>query len=169
MIAPNRNAVVNQRARVLGLTLIEVLIALAVIAIVTAFLSTSVVGNIQKTRTFGQRTEASQILNYIGRRVGAGDDPAFLPEVGTNVEHGYGELATAYEELTPKAGFANTALYRVEIANIGTVTLGSASAERYDVTVCFEANQGESCVVGTTLSFPAAIAALNPPPLPGIN
>lgn len=151
-----------------GLTLLEVIIALAVVGVVTALLSTAVVGNLQKSRTFGGRTQAGQILNYFGRRV-AGGDRALLPASGTPLSYDYGTLKTSFKELTSDGGFADPDRYRVDITNVGSVTLSSASAVRYDVTVCFQASGGESCVVGTTLGAAPSAASGTVPPLPGIN
>lgn len=151
-----------------GLTIVEVLIALAVVGIVTALLSTAVVGNLQQTRTFGGRTQASQILNYFGRRV-AGGDSAVLPGAGAPLTYGYGQLTSSFPDLTSEGGYAEPDRYRVQIVNQGTVTLAGASAVRYDVTVCLEASGGESCVVGTTLGGAPSSGTGGVPPLPGIN
>lgn len=151
-----------------GVTIVEVLIALAVVGVITALLSTAVVGNLQKTRTFGGRTQAAQILNYFGRRV-AGGDSAVLPGAGAPLNYGYGQLTSAFSELTSEGGFAEPDRYRVEIVNQGAVTLAGASAVRYDVTVCFEAQGGESCVGGTTLGGAPSSGTGGVPPLPGIN
>ena len=150
-----------------GLTLLEVIIAIAVLGIVTAVLTTGVVGNLQKTRTFGGRTEASQILNYFGRRV-AGGDNVVLPS--STLDWDYGDLTTAFPELSREGGYAEPDRFRVSITNQGTVGVGSSSstATRYDVSVCFQAAGGESCLSGTTLGA-APSAAGSAPPLPGMN
>jgi len=59
---------VTGRRSSLGLTVVEVMLALAVIGIITAAFTTAVVGNLRHGQVTGARTEAVQVLNYLGRR-----------------------------------------------------------------------------------------------------
>ena len=149
-----------------GLTLVEVLVALVLIGIVVSFFTTSFVSNIQQSNRFGQRTQASQYLNYFGRRV-AGGDNTLLPTSGAPLAWNYGALSASFPDLN-NAGFADPNQYRVSIVNGGTVTLAGASAVRYTLTVCHKPGQNESCVIATTTGS-APAAGQNTPPLPGIN
>lgn len=149
-----------------GLTVVEVLIALAVIGIVTAAFTTAVVGSLRHTSVTGARTEAVQVLNYLGRRA-AGGDSAVLPAAGSPLTWGYGTLASTFPDLTNFGGLSDPARYRATISNAGAVSMASASATEYDVNVCYQAGGGEHCVQGSTLG-PAPASGSGTPPLPGI-
>lgn len=150
-----------------GLTLLEVLLALAVIGIITAVFTTVVVSNLRHTSVAGARTEAVQVLNYLGRRA-AGGDGTVMAVSGTPNTWAYGSLSTAFPDITNQGGLADPARYRAQVTNGGDVTLAGASATEYDIKVCFEAGQGEHCVKAATLG-PSASSGTTPPPLPGIN
>lgn len=151
-----------------GLTVLEVLIALSVIGVVAAAFTTSTVSTVRYTAASGQRTQAVQLLNYFGRRV-AGGDGALLPASGTPSSWDYGALVRAFPDLTDQGGFTDPAGYRVRIDNAGDVAFANASATRYDLTVCFHRDSGESCVDGTTFGPSPSPSAATPPLLPGIN
>lgn len=150
----------------LGLTVIEVLIALAVIAVVTAAFTTAAVASFHHTSVTGARTEAVQVLNYLGRRA-AGGDTAVLPAAGTPNTWGYGSLAASFPDLTNQGGLSDPARYRATITNAGAVTLAGASSVEYDVGVCYQAGGAEHCVQATTLG-PSPTSGSGTPPLPGI-
>ncbi|HKI55514.1 MAG TPA: hypothetical protein VKB31_00065 [Trueperaceae bacterium] len=151
----------------LGLSVIEVMLALAVIGIITAAFTTAVVGNLRHTQVTGARTEAAQVVNYLGRRA-AGGDAAVLPAAGSPAVWGYGSLAAAFPDLTNQGGLSDPARYRARVGNAGTVTLAGAGATEYDVSVCYMTGSDEHCVEATTLG-PSPSSAGSPPPLPGIN
>lgn len=150
-----------------GLTLLEVILAVAIIGVLSAIFTTTVVGSLQKTRSFGSRTEASQILNLIGRRV-AGGETSLLPAAGTPQAWDYGALGGAFPDLAVSGGFTDPDRYRASVVNAGAVSLGGATLVEYDVAVCYAGDGGESCVRGTTLG-PEPGATPNTAPLPGIN
>lgn len=154
-------------SRAQGLTLLEVILAIAIIGVLSAMLTTAVVGNLQKTRSFGSRTQAAQILNLIGRRV-AGGESALLPASGAPVSWDYGGLAGAFPDLATQGSFTEPDLYRAAVSNAGSVSLAGASLVEYDVSVCYAGDGGESCVRGSTLG-PEPGGAANTAPLPGIN
>ena len=149
-----------------GLTIIEVLVALALIGIVVSFFSTSFVSSMQQSNRFGQRTQASQYLNYFGRRV-AGGDNTLLPASGAPRTWNYGTLSTNFPDLN-HTDFSDPNQYRVSIVNGGTVTLAGASVVLYTLTVCHNPGQRESCVSATTTGS-APSAGTSTPPLPGVN
>lgn len=151
-----------------GLTLLEVILALAVLAILGATFTTAMLGNLRHTTVAGQRTQAAQVLNYLGRRV-AGGDTVVLPLLGESLTWEYGELGTSFVDLEDGEGFAEPERYRVEIAASGTISVAGATVVQYDLDVCFQNQDGESCVNGTTLGAPALPGPGTTPPLPGIN
>ncbi len=157
----------TKHARRLGLTMIEVLIALAIFGTVLTVLSAALVKNVQQTTVSGQRTQAAQVLNYLGRRVVGGDN-AVLPNANAELRWEYGELAQAFPDLRDEGGFSNPASYRVVIRNLGTITLATSSATQYRLDVCFVQGEGEQCIPATTVG-PAPAAPGNNPLLPGIN
>lgn len=151
-----------------GLSLVEVLVALAIIAIAFTILSTALVGNLQQTSRAGTRTQTTQYLAYFGRKV-AGGDAAVLAAAGTPLAWGYGALGAAFDDLpTGGGGLDDAARYRAEVAQVGTVAFVGASAVQYRITVCTTDVGGESCVRGSTLGPPPTPAG-TPPLLPGIN
>lgn len=156
-----------------GITLLEVVLALAILAVLGAVFSTSILSNLRHTTVSGQRTQAAQALNYFGRRV-AGGDPVVLPTaVGSAITWDYDELADAFDDLSGSDGFADADRYRVTVTAANEVSLFSgadlASVVQYDIQVCFQNQGAESCVSGTTLGAPASAPAGETPPLPGIN
>lgn len=158
----------SREGRAAGLTLLEVILALAVLAILGATIVTSMLGNLRHTTVSGQRTQAAQVLNYLGRRV-AGGDAAVLPAVGESLVWDYGTLGSAFTDIQGQVGFADPQRYRAEVTASGTVSVVGAQVVQYDIGVCFLAQEGESCVRGTTLGAPADAGPEETPPLPGIN
>lgn len=151
-----------------GLTLLEVVLALAVLAILGAAFTTVFVNNMRHTSISGQRTQAAQVLNYFGRRVAGGDTP-ILPDLNDTTSWDYGELGIAFSDISSGEGFADPERYRVDINASRTVLLLGASVVQYDLSVCFQGANGESCVTGTTLGSPNTATPTGTPPLPGIN
>ena len=58
-----------RRPRIIGFTLVEVLIAIAVLGIVLAAVSITMLSSIRQNHTAGNRSQAAQIMNYLGRRI----------------------------------------------------------------------------------------------------
>ena len=58
--------------KALGLTLVEVLVAIAVLSLVLVAMNAVLLSSIRQTAISGSRTQAVQILNYLGRRVVGG-------------------------------------------------------------------------------------------------
>ncbi len=153
--------------RIGGLTLIEVVLAMAVIGVVTAAFTTVAVSSMHHTTVAGARTEAVQVLNYFGRRV-AGGDNTLLPASGTPDTWDYGALSAAFPDLQDQGGLSNPDLYKASITNAGAVSYAGASGTEYDVKVCFKAADAEHCVTGATVG-PAPSGQTTPATLPGIN
>lgn len=150
-----------------GFTLIEVVIAMAVIAIITGTLTMALVGGVRNTATAGERTQAVRILDYLGRQASGGAG-AVLATAGTPIAFGYGTLSATFADLGASTGIGDPDRYRASVTNSGTVTISSASAVSYSVLVCFQVQDGESCVQGTTLG-PQPSPGGTAPPLPGVN
>jgi type II secretory pathway pseudopilin PulG len=158
---------VTQARATSGLTVVEVLLALAVIGIVTAAFTTAVVGNLKHTQVAGARTEAVQILNYLGRRA-AGGDSAVLPAAGGTLSWGYGSLSTAFPDLTDHGGLTDPSRYSAQVSNPGDVSLAGATAGEYDVKVCYKAGDGQHCVVGATMGLYPSSGSSSVQQIPGI-
>lgn|SRR5690606_18932032 len=154
--------------RAAGLTLLETILALAVLAVLGATFTTYMLGNLRHTTVAGQRTQAAQVLNYLGRRV-AGGDKAVLPAEGASLQWDYGELGAAFPDLQGADGIAEPQRYRAQISASGTVSVADASVVQYDIDVCFQGVEAESCVRATTLGAPVTAPPEQSPPLPGIN
>ena len=121
-----------------GLTLLEVLIALSILSLVLLAFNAVLVSSLRQTSVSGARTQAVQILNYVGRRI-VGGDAALLPG-STPITYGYGTLRQAFPDLPQEARFANPDLYRVVVSNLGapswTSSLG-VSLNEYRIQVCW--------------------------------
>jgi prepilin-type N-terminal cleavage/methylation domain-containing protein len=142
---------VRQSFRSQGFTIIEVLIALAILLIAVTILSSSVIGSVRTDRNSGQRTQAVEYLNYIGRYAVEGSSKVLPTSPATQKDLAYGTFATAFPDILSPGGFSSPALYRATIKDAGTVTLAGVSGSRYDLTVCWRDGSSESCITGTTV------------------
>ncbi len=151
-----------------GLSIVEVLVALAVVGVAVALLSTALVGSVRQTDRSGARTQTTQYLEFLGRQV-AGGSSAVLAPAGAPLAWGYGQLGTAFPDLlSGGTRRADAERYRAEVAQVGAVNFVGATAIQYRITVCAQDLSGESCVVGITVGPPPSAGGA-PPLLPGIN
>lgn len=150
-----------------GFTLVEVLVALAVVGIVVAIISTASVSSIRNNATSGGRTQATQVLNFLGRLVAVGDGAIFEQ---TDLVWNYGELGTQFTDLAAEVGRTDPALYRAQVSTSSAAELGTVSMPFYEVEVCWQAPtaSGESCVKGGTVGPVHDPGEDDPGPLPGI-
>lgn len=152
-----------------GFSLVEVLLALAILGIVLAALNATLVTSLRQTSITGARTQAVQILNYIGRRM-VGGETSLLP--ANSLTYDYGNLRQAFPDLPREVRFANPDLYRVRIENLGsppwTGNLGVAVNE-YRIQVCWRQRGGEHCAEARTYTSPPLSGTPSAPLLPGIN
>lgn len=157
------------RRRLAGLTVVEVLVALAVLGIVTAAITTTYISSIRHNSDAGMRTQSAQLLNAIGRRV-AGSDPALLPTASTPLSWDYGQLAAAFPDLDG-VGYAEINRHRLTVTNLGVVRLGTAETIHYRIETCTQAQGGgaERCLVGNTAGYPPGPPDPDAGQLPGIN
>lgn len=148
-----------------GFTLVEVLVALAVVGIIVAIISTASVSSIRNNATSGGRTQATQVLNFLGRLVAVADDSVFSQE---SLEWDYGELGSHFTDLAAEAGRADPALYRATVTTTSEAELRSVSMPYYVVEVCWQAPAGEMCVSAGTVGPLHIRDEGDPGPLPGI-
>lgn len=155
------------RTRSQGLTIIEVLVAITLLGIAAALISTSAVSSIRNNAAAGSRTQATQVLNYLGRLVAGADSVLFdHPDLAWD----YGTLQSSFSELTTEVGRADPDLYRAWIDDLGWVGLGEAQMVHYRVHVCWTpANSTEVCLAGDTAGPESAEEDATPAPLPGIG
>ncbi|GAA5335608.1 prepilin-type N-terminal cleavage/methylation domain-containing protein [Thermus hydrothermalis] len=150
--------------------MLEVLIALSILALVLLAFNAVLVSSLRQTSVSGARTQAVQVLNYLGRRIVGGD--TFLLAGATPIVYGYGELRQTFPDLPQEARFANPDLYRVEIANVGTPSWANAlgvSVNEYRIRVCWRQGGQEHCTEARTFSAPPSGSGSSSPPLEGIN
>jgi len=145
-----------------GFSLIEVLVALAVLAIVLSAVAITMTSSMRQNLAAGNRSQAAQVVNYLGRRIAGGE----VSQLG-GTEWDYGELATSFGDLRREGNLADTDLYRAEVAEFPRIGIGESSIPHYRVTVCWRNADGESCVAGDTAG-PGA-GSTSGEILPGIN
>ena len=155
-----------------GITLIELLIALAILSIAMSGFTYLVVSNMRYNTSSGFKSQGAQILNYLGRRAVSGDAPV-IPDSLSTKQWNYGQLTTAFPDMAKSGGLANPDLFRAAVSNLGIWSNAedTVALQRYRVTVCWKhtpAAGGEECIKGHTLG-PKALASGAPPPLPGLN
>lgn len=129
-----------------GLTVVEVLVAITIIGVVVALLSTITVSSVRHDATSGARTQAVQVLSYLGRLASASDPNL----VGGSGSWDYGELKGAFKELAVEANRADPSLYRASVEEVGEVGIGAGTAILYRLEVCWRVAQEEQCVDGDT-------------------
>lgn len=154
------------RANRSGLTMIEVLIALSILGVVVAVISTATLSSVRNNATSGGRTQATQVLNYLGRLVAGGDEVLFQKD---GLTWDYGELGSHFRELATESGRADPALYRATVEVTSLATLHSVEMPMYTVSVCWIAPQDETCVVAQTIGPDVDTTEETPGPLPGIG
>lgn len=163
--------------RTKGLSLIELLIAIGILAIALTAFTSIVVSNLRYNSSAGARTQAAGLLDYFGRKVTTGDS-AVLPPIGqTSRSWSTGSLLSSFPDLRQAGSFANPNNYSLQVSILGawsysyTASTGSATValQRYRVQLCWQGSGGQECVNADTLG-PQALASGSPgSPLPGIN
>lgn len=159
----------RSRPHTLGLTLLEVLLSIAILSLVMLALNATLISSLRQTSVAGSRTQAVQILNYVGRRI-VGGETSLLANPTLRFE--YGTLRQNFPDLPNEVRFAKPDLYRVTIQNLGpppwSSTLG-VEVHRYRIEVCWRQGGQEFCAIGQTLSAPPSSGNASPPLLEGIN
>jgi hypothetical protein len=140
----------------LGLSLMEVLIAIVALAITLVALNTMMTSNIVQNASTGKLTQAIQLVNYLGRRV-TGGDASVLPTPVTPLTWNYGNLRTNFSDLPQGANFGNPDHYKARITNRGTWSSAAANnivLAQYRIEVCWRTGEGERCTQADTLAIP---------------
>ena len=149
-----------------GLTLIEALISMVVLSVAFSAFTALIVGNLRENAKAGARTQATQLLGYLGRQVAGGDTPAILPDNSTTPSAwGYGQLQAAFSDLTRERQYADVGLYRASIENRGGYTAGISGVDlvQYRISVCWRTPEGESCLRADTLGRRKVLVNPAPP------
>lgn len=145
-----------------GLTMVEVMLAIAVLAIVLTAVSWASLTSVRQNAVAGARTQAVQVLNYFGRRIAGGDSG------GMDVmSWDYGELAGAFGDLAGDARSFDPNIFSVNLQPGPSIGIGSAQVPFIEIQVCWLAADEEVCVTGETGGPP--ISDSSEPLLPGIN
>lgn len=136
--------------------------AITVLGIVLAAVSFTMMSSMRQNHAAGNRSQAAQVMNYLGRRIAGGE----VSKLGGN-SWDYGALSTSFTDLSREGNLADTDLYRAEVAQFPKIGLGGASIPHYRITVCWNNGGAESCVSGDTAGpGPGASSGES---LPGIN
>ncbi|MDM7325110.1 MAG: prepilin-type N-terminal cleavage/methylation domain-containing protein [Thermus sp.] len=154
-----------------GLTLLEVLLAVSILSLVLLALNALLINGLRESAISGSRTQAVQILNYLGRRI-AGGDTSLLVQDGSSRTYRYGTLANSFQDLPRETGRANPNLYQVTITNRGKPTWADGlgvDVREYEVEVCWRYSGGEACTRARTFSAPPSPNGGTTPLLEGIN
>lgn len=129
-----------------GLTLLETIVAIAIVAIILSTLMTVTSNSLRESRSGNFKTQATQLLDTVGRRIAGGSDATVLPNAGETIELDSNDLSEmANIELNDAADFEAT------IENLGEFTVSSTRLEQYRVVICYAGSAGERCVSGGTL------------------
>lgn len=147
-----------------GLTVVEVIVALAIIGTVLAVFSTSVVGNMKQNSSSGSRTGAVRFLDHLGRLIVEGDSNVLPASNATTRTWAYGDLDTL-PELSNEGGFGDPNLYKAKVTK-GTqpswATSEGLALTAYTLEVCWK-NTGEDICVQATGVGPTGSSSTNPP------
>jgi type II secretory pathway pseudopilin PulG len=134
-----------------GFTIIEVLISLAILIIAITILSSTVIGSVRHDKNSGQKTQAVEFLNFLGRYAADGNS-SVIPNLATTQRVlDYGSLKSTFPNFVDQGGFSNPDLYKATVTRTGTVNLSSASANQYDIQVCWKDRALEMCISAITL------------------
>lgn len=129
-----------------GLTLIETIVAIAICSIVLAALANVSTSSLRESRAGNHKTQATQVLDTIGRRIAGGYDASLLAASGEPVVI----TSDGIVSLT-NVGLADVADMTVTISNDGAYTVGFTTLDRYGVEVCYGPENSRRCVLGVTL------------------
>ncbi len=127
-----------------GLTLVEVLIALAVIGMLIGVFSLSLTSSLSVTETTGQEGQINQLLNQLVRRVVDGET-ALLSASGQSKTYDYGQLSGIISQGT----ISDLSSYKASIVATGSVSLSNTSITQYTITICSK-NETEKCLSAVT-------------------
>ena len=135
-----------------GLTLIEVLVAVAILGVISTLFASSMVSSLSHTRSTASQIDATSILNYVGRVAagGASRTLPFSPDDKTKTWD-YGKLTSDFPEI--KSGdtkIRSADLYKVTVSAPEIIAIGSAQVVRYALVVCWRQANADKCISGDT-------------------
>jgi prepilin-type N-terminal cleavage/methylation domain-containing protein len=138
-----------------GLTVVEVIVAISIIGILLAILTPSIIQSMRQTSTTGNRTQAAQIVNYLGRRL-INLDTTILPATGQTNQWDYGQLGAAITDLDNDSaeGVSQPNNFEATISDLGIFTWQGVNTRKYQISVCFRNAGNENCITTTTLATP---------------
>lgn len=128
-----------------GLTLLETVVAIAICGIVLGALATVSTSALRESRQGNHKTQATQVLDTLGRRIAGGLDPSLLLPQGESLTL----TGAQVDALMSLRGFREGA-FEATIVNQGDFALGTTRLHRYVVEVCYDGPDGR-CVRGVTL------------------
>jgi type II secretory pathway pseudopilin PulG len=147
-----------------GLTLIEAIIAMAIMAAILTAFTALVVGNIRENAKSGAKVQAVQVLNYLGRKVTGGDSNV-LPNSGS-LEWNYGQLSNNFGDLQRERQWADLNLFKASVDNLGDFNrVSGVVLINYRINVCWQSPEGEQCVRATTVGRDPVVVGTPPPVL----
>lgn len=153
-----------------GLTVLEVVVALAILAVSLGALTSLLIASMRRNLESGKRTEAALLLNHLGR-LQVGGDPRLLAPPDRELLWDYGELPSSFPELRGGSNLSQPELYRVRVRNLGVPSAArdlGVGLNAYRIEVCWKEAGRESCIFGETIAPPPGGSG-TPPPLPIIN
>ncbi len=150
-----------------GLSVVEVIMAVSIIAIMFAVLTPALINSSQRTAITGQTVQASLVLNYLVRQIVGGNNDV-LASADNALSWDYGNLGSSDLGFANEKDLANPNLYKVVISQEAVVKLLSAVSVQYKVQVCFVQGQGDICVDAVTLGPSPTKTGLGRI-LPGVN
>lgn len=150
-----------------GMSVVEVIMAVSIIAIMFAILTPALINSSQRTAITGQTVQASLVLNFFVRQIVGGNNSVLAPS-DQALSWDYGKLSSSGLGLADEKDLAKPDLYKVTVSQEGSVKLLSAESIQYRTEVCFAQGRDETCVDAVTLG-PSPTASGNGIILPGIN
>jgi prepilin-type N-terminal cleavage/methylation domain-containing protein len=145
-----------------GLTLIEVMVAMSVLLVALTAFGSLTVSNLRQNQVSGSRTQAVQIMNYLGRRVTGADSAVTPTSTATPLIWNYGALRSAFPDLSQTG---NPDVYRAKVTNNGQWNGAGVTVAQFRVEVCWRSPGGETCVRSDTLAADPTVtpaASTNP-------
>ncbi len=154
-----------------GLSLIELLIAIGILAIALTAFTAIIVSNLRYNSSAGARTQGAGLLDYFGRKVISGDGTVLPQATQASRDWAYGALVSSFPDLKQAGSFSDPNRYELTVSNLGTWSDASNSftMRRYRIQLCWPGSDGEECVRADTLGPQALASGSAASALPGIN
>ncbi len=141
-----------------GLSLMEVVIAVAILGILSTVLTTTLVSNLRRTSTAGQTSQVVPVLDFLSVLVARGDARVLS---GAETIWAYGQLPALFTDISGGINTNDLARYRARVTIIDTVAIGAAESTIVELEVCFNDAGADRCVTGRTLANAANRLGVN--------